>query len=85
MRLSVCGLEYEVDLGPANKQRLQESLQPFISAGRRVGRQKRRRPPSRADLAEIRAWARTQGMHVSERGRISAYVFSSYDAAHPRM
>ena len=32
--------------------------------------------------AEIREWARSQGMDVPERGRVSADVRSAYDAAH---
>lgn len=85
VRFSVGDLEYEIDLGPANSQRLREFLQPFTSAGRRIGQKKPRRPSaSRADLADIRTWARNQGMHVAERGRICAYVVNSYDAAHSK-
>jgi hypothetical protein len=30
----------------------------------------------------VREWAKSQGMEVSERGRISAEVQKAYDAAH---
>jgi hypothetical protein len=33
--------------------------------------------------AEIRAWARAQGMGVSDRGRLPAHVVSAYAGAHP--
>lgn len=77
------GLGYEIDLGPGNRERLREALQPFIDAGRRAGR--RRSPRSaayRRETAAIRAWAMEQGLKVAERGRISADVVSKYNAAH---
>src|SRR5258708_21752282 len=77
------GQGYEIDLGPANRQRMRDSLQPFIEAGRLTGRRTARRAaPRRADLAAIRAWAAAQGLSISERGRISGEVISKYDAAH---
>jgi hypothetical protein len=77
------GQGYEIDLGPANRQRMRESLQPFMTAGRPTGRKApRRAAPARTDLAAIRAWAAGQGLRISERGRISADVLSKYDAAH---
>jgi len=38
--------------------------------------------PARTDLAEVRAWARSNGYTVSDRGRISADVQQAYDSAH---
>lgn len=77
------GQSYDIDLGPLNQRRLQESLQPFIDAGRLIGRPASRRPTAkRTDYAAIRTWAAGQGLHVSERGRLSAEVLSKYDAAH---
>jgi hypothetical protein len=37
---------------------------------------------SREKSAEIRQWARTQGLPVSERGRIASTVVEKYEAAH---
>lgn len=82
---SIGGLQYEIDLAPAGKQWLHESLRPFTNAGRRIGQEKPgRRTVSRTDLAEIRAWAQTQGLHVAQRGRICGAVVQQYDATHPR-
>ncbi len=56
-------------------------------AGRAGGRGAgpRRRPgrtaSSRERSADIRAWAKDQGITVSERGRIPASVAEQYDAA----
>jgi hypothetical protein len=83
VRFSLDGLPYEIDLGPANRERMQASLRPFIEAGRRIGVKKSGgRKSSRADLAAVRAWAVEQGLKVAERGRISADVMAKYDAAH---
>jgi hypothetical protein len=80
------GQNYEIDLSPANLARLEESLRPFMDAGRRTTRSKPSRAArangDRTDRAAVRAWAAEQGLQVSERGRISAEVMSKYEAAH---
>ena len=80
------GQSYEIDLGEKNRARLEKSLQPFIDAGRRTAHRRIARAARGArpvtDRAAVRAWAASQGMQVSERGRISAEVMSMYDAAH---
>ena len=80
------GHSYEIDLGQKNLARLQKSLQPFIDAGRRTAHRQAAKPGRSAapgaDLAAVRAWAATQGLRVSGRGRISAEVLSKYEAAH---
>jgi hypothetical protein len=83
VRFSFGGLAYEIDLGPANRQRMQKALQPFIDASRRVGRSRPARTAStRREAAAIRAWATDQGLHVADRGRIPADVVRKYKAAH---
>jgi hypothetical protein len=79
------GTSYEVDLGPKNRAKLDKALAPFIEAGRRLPARAGRRRPGRAggppvDNAAIRAWAKTAGLPVSERGRISADVIRQYEA-----
>lgn len=81
------GVTYEVDLGKKNRARLAKALAPFIEAGRRVPRGGRRRGASRsggssAGRADVRAWARTAGLKVSERGRISSDIMRQYEAVH---
>jgi ABC-type Fe3+-citrate transport system substrate-binding protein len=34
------------------------------------------------ETADVRAWARSKGIQVNERGRISADVVAKYEAAH---
>jgi hypothetical protein len=80
------GVTYEIDLSDHNRAKLEAVVAPYIKAGRRVGRSRRatagRPSASRSDRAAVRAWAREQGIAVSERGRISADVISQYEAVH---
>jgi hypothetical protein len=80
------GRGYEIDLGKKNRAKFEKSLQPFINAGRRTALRRTARPArgarTRTDNAAVRAWAASQGLKVSERGRISADVVSQYEAAH---
>ena len=82
------GVSYEIDLSDANAARLRDELASWVGHARRAGGQRkspRRIPggvPRRADLAEIREWARQNGHKVSDRGRISAAVQAAYDQAH---
>ena len=81
------GVSYEIDLGKANRARLEQSLAPFLAAGRRTAGRSGRRSGSRraahsADLAAVRSWAREAGLNISERGRISAAVMKQYEATH---
>jgi hypothetical protein len=90
----VDGQEYEIDLSEENIQRFHEALEPFISKSREVQRQAaparrgrgdgRRRSGSsgRDDIPQIRAWAESQGMDVSARGRIKKEIIDAYDQAH---
>lgn len=81
------GVVYEIDLGQKNRAKLEKALAPFIEAGRRVPRGGRRRAADRSsgasvDRGAIRAWAKSVGIKVPERGRISADIMRQYDAAY---
>jgi Lsr2 len=85
VRFGVDGAEYEIDLSTKNAAALRRKLAPFIDHARKAGRGARRRPgrtaASRERSADIRAWAKAQGIAVSERGRIPASVVDRYQAA----
>jgi len=85
VRFGLGGTDYEIDLSTKNANAFRRKLAPFIEHGRRTGRGQRRRPgrtaPSRERSADIRAWAKDQGITVSDRGRIPAIVAEQYDAA----
>jgi hypothetical protein len=86
------GVSYEIDLTSAHAAELRDSLAQWIGHARKVGgrsgaRSAGRAPARRAaagggQAGDIREWAKENGYHVSERGRISAEVKAAYDAAH---
>jgi len=88
---SLDGSAYEIDLSSKNAQKLRDAFAPFVSSARKAGA---RSGPGRGrggrggrgsggpDPAEVRAWAREQGLNVSERGRVSGEILEKYRAAH---
>ena len=85
LRFGLGGSEYEIDLSAENAGRFRQQLAPFIEHARKAGPGQRRRsarPSSARERgSEIRAWAKEQGIAVSDRGRIPSSVADQYDAA----
>jgi hypothetical protein len=85
VRFAIGGVEYEIDLSKKNAATFRRKLAPFIDHARKAGRGARRRPgrsaASRDRSGSIRAWAKQQGIAVSDRGRIPASVVEQYEAA----
>jgi hypothetical protein len=94
---SLDGTSWTIDLSAKNRAALEKALKPYISKATQQKPQPTRRGRagpsgkaargvragrSRGDLGEIRAWARSNGFAVSDRGRISAEVQQAYDSAH---
>ncbi|WP_063766183.1 histone-like nucleoid-structuring protein Lsr2 [Streptosporangium amethystogenes] len=83
------GTAYEIDLSTKNATKLREALKPFQSAARKastpLGRKGRAKGSSgnRERSAEIRAWAKSHGIEVSERGRIGGKVAEAFAAGDP--
>ncbi|MDP9849123.1 histone-like nucleoid-structuring protein Lsr2 [Streptosporangium lutulentum] len=84
------GSSYEIDLSGPNADKLRAALAPFINAARpvrqeRPGRGRKLSVSGRAldreKSSAIRAWAKEQGLNVSERGRIAAKIVEQYEAA----
>jgi len=94
VEFSLDGTAYTIDLSEANAGRLRKALDPFITAGTRVGRGSGRRQSglvtsgrtagSRDENKAIREWAARNGHQISERGRIPQSVSDAYRAAHRR-
>jgi Lsr2 len=88
VRFGLGGSEYEIDLSKKNARAFRRQLAPFIEHARKTGRAPRRRPgrttSSREHSGGIRAWAKDQGIAVSDRGRIPASVVEQYEAATKR-
>ena len=85
VRFAVGGAHYEIDLSKKNAAALRKGLAPFIERARRPGRGQRGRPgrsvAARDRSGAVRAWAKEQGIPVSDRGRIPASVVEQYEAA----
>ena len=88
LRFGLGGSEYEIDLSKKNASRFRKQIAPYIEHARKAGRGQRRRSgrtaSSREHSGDIRAWAKDQGIPVSERGRIPASVVEQYQAATTR-
>jgi len=88
IRFSLDSTQYEIDLSTANAARLRNTLAEFVGHARKVpsGRAGRRARGSSGGSAgksaEIRSWARQQGLAVNERGRIPADLAAKFEAAH---
>ncbi|GAC1385664.1 MAG: Lsr2 family protein [Marmoricola sp.] len=78
------GASYVIDLSEKNAQALRDSLALYIAHAQRDvrGRSSRRSSRSGSTAADIRAWARSAGYEVPERGRVAAEIKAAYDAAH---
>lgn len=83
VKFGLDGSSYEVDLSKKNAARLRDSLNKYVEVARRTQtkRSSRRRRSSGPSAAEIRQWARENGMDVSERGRVPEEVRAAYEAA----
>jgi hypothetical protein len=71
-------------LSTANATRLRNAFAEFVGHARKSPGRSGRRPrgASAGKSAEIRAWAREQGLEVNERGRIPADLAAKFEAAH---
>jgi hypothetical protein len=96
IRFSYNGASYTIDLSKKNRTAFEKAIKPYIdvaekSSGRRAGAAGarrtraggRRRRSSAIDLSVVRAWARENGIDVSDRGRIAQTTIDAYrDANH---
>ncbi|MFD7558801.1 MULTISPECIES: Lsr2 family protein [unclassified Streptomyces] len=81
------GKTYEIDLTTANAEKLRGLLDPYTKGGRRTGGRATAARGSKAraaatagtDTAEIRAWAKAQGLNVNDRGRVPADIKEAYE------
>lgn len=80
---SLDGAAYEIDLSKKNAQALRDSLATYVASARRVGGRRGRgrggRGRTGSETAAIREWARSQGMKISDRGRIPADIIEKYE------
>ena len=80
------GTSYEIDLTSKNADKLRDALAPYVGSARKAGRSRsaggagRRSRGGDSRVAEIRAWAKEQGLKINERGRIPADIVEKFDA-----
>jgi nucleoid-associated protein Lsr2 len=88
LAFGIDGTHYEIDLNASHADELRTALGRFSNAARRVsGTARRTRTGARkasADglsNADVRSWAKSHGLKVSERGRLPADLIAKYRAA----
>ena len=82
--------DYEIDLSDKNAKSLREALRPYLEVARRAGaatrasRGRGRSADGRSrgyDAKAVRAWAASQGIEVSQRGRVPADLVAKFQEA----
>ena len=85
-RFSIDGRDYEIDLCLKHSERFDDAVSRFAEHARkssvRVLKTKRRTAAHRKHSAQVRAWAKANGLAVSERGRIPTNVVTRYESTH---
>ena len=80
------GQNYEIDLCKKHSDKLDEVLKRYAGYARRAAtrgvRRRRRTAAHRQRSAQIRAWAKSEGLPVSDRGRIPSDVIDRYETTH---
>ena len=83
--ISLDGQAREIDLCGKDGRALAKVAGKYVPHARKVRRTTatgRRTTTDRQHSADIRAWAKSQGFEVSDRGRIPADLERQYSAAH---
>jgi hypothetical protein len=93
VKFAIDGTEYEIDLSSQHALALRKVMDQYLEAGRRIGRMSSgggRRGAAHSggrSLAEtrernqaIRDWAKSKGLEVSDRGRISQDLVNQYES-----
>ena len=84
--------DYEIDLADKNAKALRDTFAKYVSAARRTGagagHARRSRTGRTAagtardyDPKAVRAWAESQGIQVSQRGRVPADLVAKFQTA----
>jgi hypothetical protein len=82
------GQEYEIDLCAKHSERLSQTVGKFAEHARKAAirgtKRRRRTSANRQRSAEIRAWAKSSGIEVSDRGRIPGHVLAGFETTKKR-
>lgn len=81
------GKDYEIDLGPRNRDTLNEALKPFIAVARPAPKRRKTKGTGKpfgynpAHSQQIRTWAASAGIEVAAVGRIPLEVVEKWKQA----
>jgi Lsr2 len=80
---AIDGTQYEIDLNDQNAKKLRDALYGYVSKARKVSgkRASSRKTSSGVDLRAVRAWAASNGIELSSRGRVPGSVLEQYRSA----
>jgi hypothetical protein len=91
VRFALDRQDYEIDLADKNAKAMRDAVSKYVAAARRVGSSSRsgRGRGGRSSAAAsrdydpkaVRAWAESQGIEVSQRGRVPADLVARFRAA----
>jgi uncharacterized protein (DUF4415 family) len=85
VKFGISGTDYEIDLSEAHASEMRAAFSRYVKAARKVsgssrGRAAVRHTTTDVDPAAVRAWAKSQGIKVSPRGRIKRDVVEQFRA-----
>jgi Lsr2 len=86
---SLDGVAYEIDLRTKNADKLRKLFAPYVEKARKGSRRsgrtaaRGRTAHNRERAADIRNWAKQQGITINDRGRIPAEIVQAYEAKDP--
>jgi Lsr2 len=78
VRISLGDLAVDIDLSPANRDKVEKLLAPYFEHGRTVVRKQ----GGNSNTAEMRQWLQDQGHKVGDKGRIPEDLQATYRQAH---
>jgi Lsr2 len=90
VRFGLDGTDFEIDLNAGHDKALRDVLAPYVKAARRgagpqrPSQRKRTASTGGPGSAEIRNWAKNQGIEVKDRGRVPAELVVKFKAAAAR-
>jgi hypothetical protein len=83
IEFGIDGNTYAIDLSDSNANKLCGALDGYISKARKLSgrRSTSRKASSAVDLKAVRAWAASNGIELSSRGRVPGAVLEQYRSA----
>lgn len=87
LTFSLDGTTYEIDLSAENAEQLRAVITGYAAYARRVGRATGRSATKiylEASNSEVKAWARSNGYEVADRGQVPKHVREAFKAAQGR-